>query len=111
MRRILVKKILFALTGLLFAVGAHADYLRDIQVTIQKANSGTEALMLWNVYRMTDSGGDSVVCGFVKGFDNTAHFVPFLYKGGELFMDDDAHPEWGQQAYQVSPCSRTTSPV
>lgn len=25
MRRILVKKILFALTGLLFAVGAHAD--------------------------------------------------------------------------------------
>lgn len=82
MRRILVKKILFALTGLLFAVGAHADYLRDIQVTMQKANSGTEALMLWNVYRMTDSGGDSVVCGFVKGFDNTAHFVPFLYKGG-----------------------------
>ncbi|HAG1890860.1 TPA: hypothetical protein G8W59_002861 [Salmonella enterica] len=91
-------KILFALTGLLFAAGAHADYLRDIQVTMQKANSGTEALMLWNVYRMTDSGGGSVVCGFVKGFDNTAHFVPFMYKGG-------------QQVYQVSPCSRTTSPV
>lgn len=49
MRRILVKKILFALTGLLLAAGAHADYLRDIQITMQKANSGTEALMLWNV--------------------------------------------------------------
>ncbi|ENR4351371.1 hypothetical protein ACEVCE_002809 [Salmonella enterica] len=106
-----MKKILFDLMGLQFSAGEHADYLRDIQVTMQKANSGTEVLMFWNLYRMTDSGGARVVCGFVKGFDNTAHFVPFLYKREELFMDGDVHPEWGQHVYQVSPCSRTTSPV
>ncbi|ELK1748541.1 hypothetical protein QHH40_001959 [Salmonella enterica] len=93
MRKILVKNILFDLMGLQFSAGAHADYLRDIQVTMQKANSGTEVLMFWNLYRMTDSGGARVVCGFVKGFDNTAHFVPFLYKREELFMDGDVHPE------------------
>ncbi|EJF2227321.1 hypothetical protein M8C91_004957, partial [Salmonella enterica] len=81
-----MKNILFALAGLLFAASAHADYLRDLQATMQKVNTGTEALMLWNVYRMTDSGGARVTCGFVKGFDNTGHFVPFLYKDGELFM-------------------------
>lgn len=30
MRRMRVKKILSALTGLLFAASAHADYLRDL---------------------------------------------------------------------------------
>lgn len=62
MRRMRVKKILSALTGLLFAASAHADYLRDLQMTIQKANTGTETLMLWNVYRMTDSEGEPVTC-------------------------------------------------
>ncbi|HAU7790763.1 TPA: hypothetical protein JES96_000862 [Salmonella enterica subsp. enterica serovar Wangata] len=106
-----MKKILFALAGFLFATGVHADYLLDIQTTMQKVNSGTEALMLWNVYTMKDNEGVRVVCGFVKGFDNAAHFVPFLYKNGELFMNDEAYPERGQQVYQVSPCSRSTSPV
>lgn len=106
-----MKKILFALTGLLFAAGAHADYLRDLQTTMQKTNTGTEALMLWNVYRMTDSEGTRVTCGFVKGFDNTGHFVPFLYKNGALYMNDGARPERGQDVYRASPCSRTSSPV
>ncbi|EEU6064812.1 hypothetical protein HER87_003231 [Salmonella enterica] len=101
-----MKKILSALTGLLFAASAHADYLRDLQMTIQKANTGTETLMLWN-----DSEGEPVTCGFVKGFDNAGHFVPFLYKNGALYMNDDASPERGQEVYQASPCSRSSSPV
>lgn len=111
MRRMRVKKILSALTGLLFAASAHADYLRDLQMSIQKANTGTETLMLWNVYRMTDSEGEPVTCGFVKGFDNAGHFIPFLYKNGALYMNDDASPEREQEVYQVSPCSRSSSPV
>ncbi|ECC5187114.1 hypothetical protein CS238_16605 [Salmonella enterica] len=106
-----MKKILCVLAGMLSVTAAHADYLRDIQMSMQKANTGTEAVTLWNVYRMTDSEGDRVVCGFVKGFDNTGHFMPFLYKNGELFLNNSARPEQGQQTYLASPCSHTSSPV
>ncbi|EGS2622056.1 hypothetical protein I8K75_000372 [Salmonella enterica] len=60
---------------------------------------------------MTDSEGTRVTCGFVKGFDNTGHFVPFLYKNGALYMNDGTRPERGQDVYLASPCSRTSSPV
>lgn len=106
-----MKRILCVLAGLLFATAAHADYLRDLQTVMRKANTGTEAVMLWNVYRMTDREGIRVVCGFVKGFDDTSHFMPFLYRSGELFLDNSARPEQGQQTYLASPCSHTTSPV
>lgn len=106
-----MKKILCVLAGMLSVTAVHADYLRDIQTAMQKANTGTEAVTLWNVYRMTDSEGNRVVCGFVKGFDDAGHFMPFLYKNGELFLNNSAHPEQGQQAYLSSPCSHTSSPV
>ncbi|EKC7220177.1 hypothetical protein OP853_002650 [Salmonella enterica] len=108
---ILSEKILCVLAGVLSVTAAHADYLRDIQMSMQKANKGTEAVTLWNVYRMTDGEGRKVVCGFVKGFDDTGHFMPFLYKNGELFLDNSACPELEQQIYQDSPCSHTTSLV
>ncbi|EAO0164633.1 hypothetical protein G3601_004928 [Salmonella enterica] len=106
-----MKKILCVLAGMLSVTAAHADYLRDIQMFIQKANTGTEAVTLWNVYRMTDSEGSRVVCGFVKGFDDAGHFMPFLYKNGELFLNNSARPEQEQQTYLASPCSHTSSPV
>lgn len=56
-----MKKIVCVLAGMLAVTAAHADYLRDIQMSMQKANTGTEAVTLWNVYRMTDSEGNSVV--------------------------------------------------
>lgn len=59
---------------MLAVTAARADYLRDIQMSMQKANTGTEAVTLWNVYRMTDSEGSRVVCGFVKEFYDTGHF-------------------------------------
>ncbi|AXC68426.1 hypothetical protein ABGY98_003045 [Salmonella enterica] len=106
-----MKKILCVLAGVLSITTAHADYLRDIQTSMQKANTGTDAVTLWNVYRMTDSEGSKVVCGFVKGFDDTGHFMPFLYKNGELFLNNSARPDLGQQTYLASPCSHTSSPV
>ncbi|EDQ2393813.1 hypothetical protein RU50_004889 [Salmonella enterica subsp. enterica] len=106
-----MKKILCVLAGVLSITIAHADYLRDIQTSMQKANTGTDAVTLWNVYRMTDSEGSKVVCGFVKGFDDTSHFMPFLYKNGELFLNNSARPDLGQQTYLASPCSHTSSPV
>ncbi|ECA5828733.1 hypothetical protein EL832_24545 [Salmonella enterica subsp. enterica serovar Hvittingfoss] len=106
-----MKKILCVLADVLSITTAHADYLRDIQTSMQKANTGTDAVTLWNVYRMTDSEGSKVVCGFVKGFDDTGHFMPFLYKNGELFLNNSARPDLGQQTYLASPCSHTSSPV
>ncbi|ECL4818239.1 hypothetical protein FTP56_21180 [Salmonella enterica] len=49
-----MKKILFDLMGLQFSAGEHADYLRDIQVTMQKANSGTE---VFNVLEFVQDDG------------------------------------------------------
>ncbi|ECB3301948.1 hypothetical protein EWD94_23410 [Salmonella enterica subsp. enterica serovar Newport] len=60
---------------------------------------------------MTEGEESKVVCGFVKGFDDTGHFMPFLYKNGELFLNNSARPDQGQQIYLASPCSHTSSPV
>lgn len=106
-----VKKILCVLAGMLSVTAAHADYLRDVQKAVQSANTGTEAVTLWNVYRMTNDDGVPVTCGFVKGFDDTGHFVPFMYMNGGLFLNENGRPEWGQETYLESPCSHTTSPV
>lgn len=106
-----MKKAVCFLVGMMFVTAARADYLRDTQAAIQKSNTGTETVTLWNVYRMTDSDGVRVVCGFVKGFDDTGHFMPFLYRNGALFLNNNEHPDLGQQTYLASPCSHTTSPV
>ncbi|HGJ5066359.1 TPA: hypothetical protein ACJGSF_004531 [Salmonella enterica subsp. enterica serovar Muenchen] len=106
-----MKKTVCVLAGMLFVTTVHADYLRDIQTAMQKANTGTEAVTLWNVYRMKDSEGVRVACGFVKGFDDVGYFMPFLYKNGELFLENSARPEQGMQTYLASPCSHTTSPL
>lgn len=40
----------------MFVTTAQADHLSDIQTAMRKASTGTEAVTLWNVYRMTDDG-------------------------------------------------------
>lgn len=68
-----VKKILCVLAGMLSVTAAHADYFRDVQKAVQSANTGTEAVTLWNVYRMTNDDGMSVTCGFIKAPGTLCH--------------------------------------